>query len=160
MKTSAQSKSVEKALRLARTVKAPEPITPIGGATKLHTGAIKAPVAGRTDHLPMHVPSGSYVIPADIISAIGEGNTAHGFDIIDYMVKQRMASGGNVDANQTAEPVAIVAAGGEYVIPPDAVKGFGNGDMDAGHKALDEWVKAERANTIKTLKSLPGPKKD
>ena len=160
MKTSAQSKSVEKALRLARTVKAPEPITAIGGATKLHTGAIKAPVAGRTDHLPMHVPSGSYVIPADIISAIGEGNTAHGFDIIDYMVKQRMASGGNVDANQTAEPVAIVAAGGEYVIPPDAVKGFGNGDMDAGHKALDEWVKAERANTIKTLKSLPGPKKD
>ena len=160
MKTSAQSKSVEKALRLARTVKAPEPITPIGGATKLHTGAIKAPVAGRTDHLPMHVPSGSYVIPADIISAIGEGNTAHGFDIIDYMVKQRMASGGHVDANQTAEPVAIVAAGGEYVIPPDAVKGFGNGDMDAGHKALDEWVKAERANTIKTLKSLPGPKKD
>lgn len=141
-------------------MKAPEPITPIGGATKLHTGAIKAPVAGRTDHLPMHVPSGSYVIPADIISAIGEGNTAHGFDIIDYMVKQRMANGGDVDATGDEPPVAIVAAGGEYVIPPNAVKGFGGGDLDTGHKALDEWVKSERTNTIKTLKNLPPPQKD
>lgn len=157
---SAPSKSIDKALRLAKPMKAPEPATPIGGATKLHTGAIKAPVAGRTDHLPMHVPSGSYVIPADIISAIGEGNTAHGFDIIDYMVKQRMAGGGEVDPGSPSEPVAIVAAGGEYVIPPDAVKGFGGGDLDAGHKTLDEWVKSERANTIKTLKSLPGPRKD
>lgn len=157
---SAPTKSIDKALSLAKKVNAPEPATPIGGATKLHTGAIKAPVAGRTDHLPMHVPSGSYVIPADIISAIGEGNTAHGFDIIDYMVKQRMASGGDVEATGNEEPVAIVAAGGEYVIPPDAVRGFGGGDLDTGHKALDGWVKSERANTIKTLKSLPGPQKD
>jgi hypothetical protein len=160
MAPTAPSKSIDKALRLAKTVKPQEPITPIGGATKLHTGAIKAPVAGRTDHLPMHVPSGSYVIPADIISAIGEGNTAHGFDIIDYMVKQRLAGGGDVDPAEQAEPVAIVAAGGEYVIPPAGVRAFGGNDLDAGHKALDDWVKAERANTIKTLKSLPPPKKD
>lgn len=154
-------KSISKALSLAKKVNAaPEPVTPIGEATKLHTGAIKAPVAGRTDHLPMHVPSGSYVIPADIVSAIGEGNTAHGFDIVDYMVKQRMASGGDVNEMGRGDPVAIVAAGGEYVIPPEAVVGFGGGDMDAGHKALDEWVKFERANTIKTLQKLPPPKKD
>ena len=156
----APSKSISKAVSLAKKISAPEPVTPIGGATKLHTGAIKAPVAGRTDHLPMHGPSGSYVIPADIVSAIGEGNTAHGFDIVDYMVKQRMASGGDVNEMGSGEPVAIVAAGGEYVIPPEAVIGFGGGDMDAGHKALDEWVKFERANTIKTLQKLPPPKKD
>ncbi len=154
------SKAINKALNLAKKIAAPEPVTPIGGATKLHTGAIKAPIAGRTDHLPMHVPSGSYVIPADIISAIGEGNTAHGFDIIDYMVKQRMASGGDIDEMAKGDPVAIVAAGGEYVVPPDAVTAFGGGDMNAGHKALDEWVKFERANTIKTLQKLPPPKKD
>src|ERR1700689_1058466 len=34
-----------------------------------HTGPIHSSVAGRTDHLPIHVPSGSYVLPADIISA-------------------------------------------------------------------------------------------
>jgi hypothetical protein len=108
----------------------------------------------------MHVPSGSYVIPADIISAIGEGNTAHGFDIIDYMVKQRLAGGGDVDPAEQGEPVAIVAAGGEYVIPPAGVMAFGGNNLDAGHKALDDWVKAERANTIKTLQSLPAPRKD
>jgi hypothetical protein len=37
---------------------------------------------------------------------------------------------------------------------------FGGNNLDAGHKALDDWVKAERANTIKTLKSLPAPQKD
>jgi hypothetical protein len=42
-------------------------------------GPIHSAVAGRTDHLPMHVPSGSYVIPADIVSAMGEGNTMAGF---------------------------------------------------------------------------------
>jgi hypothetical protein len=152
------SKTISKALALAK--KTPQPATPIGGATKLHTGAIKAPVAGRTDHLPMHVPSGSYVIPADIVSAIGEGNTEHGFSIIDYMTKQRMASGGDVNEMDQANPVAIVAAGGEYVIPPDAVRGFGNGDLDAGHKALDDWVKSERATTIATLQKLPPPRKD
>lgn len=152
------SKTISKALALAK--KTPQPATPIGGATKLHTGAIKAPVAGRTDHLPMHVPSGSYVIPADIVSAIGEGNTEHGFDIIDYMIKQRMASGGDVNEMDQANPVAIVAAGGEYVIPPDAVRGFGGGDLDTGHKALDDWVKSERATTIATLQKLPPPRKD
>jgi hypothetical protein len=151
-------KTISKALSLAKQT--PQPATPIGGASKLHTGAIKAPVAGRTDHLPMHVPSGSYVIPADIVSAIGEGNTEHGFDIIDYMVKERMAAGGDVNEMDEANPVAIVAAGGEYVIPPGAVKGFGGGDLDAGHKALDEWVKSERATTIATLQKLPPPRKD
>ena len=51
----------------------------MGGRMKLHTGPIHSAVAGRTDHLPMHVPSGSYVIPADIVSAMGEGNTMAGF---------------------------------------------------------------------------------
>jgi hypothetical protein len=151
-------KTISKALSLAKQT--PQPATPIGGASKLHTGAIKAPVAGRTDHLPMHVPSGSYVIPADIVSAIGEGNTEHGFDIIDYMVKERMAAGGDVDGMDETNPVAIVAAGGEYVIPPGAVRGFGGGDLDTGHKALDEWVKSERATTIATLQKLPPPRKD
>ena len=56
-----------------------------GGAPNLHTGPIKSAVEGRTDHLPMHVPSGSYVIPADIVSAMGEGNTMAGFRHIKLM---------------------------------------------------------------------------
>ena len=56
--------------------------------------------------------------------------------------------------------VPIVAAGGEYVIPTHAVAGFGNGNVDQGHKILDEFVKKIRKQTIKTLQKLPGPKKD
>jgi len=51
----------------------------------IHEGPIHSPVAGRTDHLPMHVKSGSYVIPADIIGAMGEGNTMAGFKIAKRM---------------------------------------------------------------------------
>ena len=53
--------------------------TTVEGAVMPHEGPIHSQVAGRTDHLPMHVKSGSYVIPADIISAMGEGNTMAGF---------------------------------------------------------------------------------
>ena len=49
--------------------------------TGVHVGPIHSAVAGRTDHLPMHVPSGAYVLPADIVSAMGEGNTAAGFKV-------------------------------------------------------------------------------
>jgi hypothetical protein len=56
--------------------------------------------------------------------------------------------------------VPIVAAGGEYVIHPDDVVRIGGGNMDAGHKVLDSFVKKMRAKTVATLKSLPGPKKD
>ena len=55
---------------------------------KVHTGPIMSRVAGRTDHLPMHVPSGSYVIPADIISAMGEGNTMAGFEVAKSIFEQ------------------------------------------------------------------------
>jgi hypothetical protein len=122
---------------------------------RLHVGPIHSPVAGRTDHLPMHVPSGSYVIPADIISAMGEGNTMAGFKHMRRMFAP--AKPGSVPSDGQ---VPIVAAGGEYVLSPDEVTYAGGGDLDAGHRALDDFVKRYRARTIKTLSKLPGPKKD
>lgn len=319
---------------------------------KVHKGAIHSSVAGRTDHLPMHVASGSYVIPADIISAMGEGNSMAGFKVaksifsskditkgtpygekgLPYSTVPHKGGGGGADSGQAANrttggggadmgraanpapaavarsnpvarPVAapdgnnggngmssprpqarpadmapaqadrytglwdmingggkgagytnlgdmfngggmgasrmgpttgvapaaagntaapatgfkntsllnraapliglmaggpfgmmlgkgfrkdnsgqsgfskfgdkigfaeggatdgvpIVAAGGEYVIPPEDVVHIGGGDLDHGHKVLDAFVKKMRQKTIKTLQSLPGPKKD
>ena len=148
-----------------------------GQVTKVHTGPIHSSVAGRTDHLPMNVPSGSYVIPADIISAMGEGNTMAGFKHMKRILYSGTPYGGD-DAPYGAkggpynEPlpekaaggstgtVPIIAAGGEYVISPEEVIHVGKGDLDLGHRVLDEFVKRMRAETVKTLKSLPGPKKD
>jgi hypothetical protein len=107
----------------------------------------------------MHVPSGSYVIPADIVSALGEGNTMAGFRTVKTMFRNA-PSGGYAEGGPVGDPVAIVAAGGEYVLTPDEVAWAGGGDMDAGHKALDEWIKQTRAETISTLKKLPGPRRD
>ena len=143
---------------------------------KLHIGPIHSPVAGRTDHLPMHVPSGSYVLPADIVSAHGEGNTMAGFKVMRRIFGgtpygqgagvygqgsgpygEPLATGG--EAGSDGPGVPIVAAGGEYVLSPEQVRMAGNGDLDTGHKVLDEFVKRSRKELVKTLKNLPGPKK-
>jgi hypothetical protein len=147
---------------------------------KIHVGPIHSPVAGRTDHLPMHVASGSYVIPADIISAMGQGNTMTGFRVANDIFSRKLydqptggfyhqgatpysralpgkAAGGEV--SESPNPVPIIAAGGEYVIHPEDVRWLGDGDVDRGHKKLDDFVNKMRAKTIKTLKNLPGPKK-
>lgn len=146
-------------------------------AHMIHTGPIHSPVAGRTDHLPMNVKSGSYVIPADTISAMGEGNTMAGFKIARKLfsskpysqAKQPYAEGEQPYAEGKpygaraaggSAPVEIVAAGGEYVIEPEDVMEIGGGDIDYGHEILDHFVKGYRAKTIATLKKLPGPKKD
>jgi hypothetical protein len=56
--------------------------------------------------------------------------------------------------------VPIVAAGGEYVLAPHEVAYAGDGDLDAGHAWLDDFVVRTRKNLVKTLKALPGPKRD
>lgn len=157
--------------------------------SKIHKGPIHSSVAGRTDHLPMHVESGSYVIPADIISAMGEGNSMAGFKVAKSIFSAHfygagapygahgLPYGGNSPYGESGLPygasephkaaggeasgsVPIIAAGGEYVVPPEAVKRIGNGNLNAGHQILDLFVNRMRAKTISTLKKLPGPKKD
>lgn len=159
-----QKQAIAIALKTARETKAnggaPFFGSPAEAVTeKVHIGPIHSPVAGRTDHLPMHVPSGAYVIPADIISAMGEGNTMAGFRVADQIFgdqlsASKMADGGSISG------VPIVAAGGEYVIHPENVVKLGGGDMDHGHGILDSFVKKMRAKTVQTLRKLPGPKRD
>jgi hypothetical protein len=174
-----RAQAIAAALNVARHHKAE------GGAlkahapkTKLHVGPIHSSVAGRTDHLPMTVHSGSYVLPADVVSGApgAEGNTIAGFKHAKRVFGGNpyggsgatpygqgkgpygMAKGGS--AHDDNHGVPIVAAGGEYVVHPDAVRECGGGDLDMGHKVLDEFVKRVRKELIHTLKNLPGPKKD
>lgn len=271
---------------------------------RFHSGPIHSSVAGRTDHLPITVESGSYVLPADVVSHSGENNTMAGFKVLRqtfggepygsgkspygqdsgvYGSPVARASGGKVKAagilflspqkevllmrragkdhhgewalpaghvekgetpdqaarreteeeagythdgelspflhtqrdgvdfttfvahSQKFKPklndehddaiwvkpadaeklplhpgvrtalnklragkahggetsgVPIVAAGGEWVIPPHHVEQVGAGDIDMGHRVLDEFVKRVRKELIGTLQKLPGPKKD
>lgn len=137
---------------------------------KVFHGPLKAPIPGRTDRLPIHVYSGSYVLPADIVSGLAEGNTEAGFEIVKRMIEDHRSKGGSVGMtnkyglaghfHQPQEVVPVIVAGGEYILTPDEVELFGEGDMAAGHKVLDAFVKSQRKKTIQTLRKLPGPAKD
>lgn len=138
-----------------------------------HSGMIHSPIAGRTDRLPMGVKSGAYVFPADVVSGLGQGNSLSGAHALSQMLKMgpygsgatkigasrapHYADGGATESD--GPPVDIVAAGGEFVAPPEAVAQIGNGDIKHGHEVLDAFVKHVRKKTIKTLRKLPAPKK-
>lgn len=146
------SDAINSAVSVAK--KAAKPMT-------VHMGPIHSVVAGRTDHLPMHVASGSYVIPADIVSAMGEGNTMAGFKVCkDIFFGDGVEKDVPASSISNEPPVAIVAAGGEYVVGPRQVEQVGDGSLDDGHQILDLFVRDMRAKTVKTLKGLPGPKKN
>lgn len=168
-------------------------------------GVIASEIPGRTDKIPMSPAAGSYVIPADVVSGLGQGSTLAGARALDEMLHSgpygtrlptarardtiprppaapreggtsrttytpAFASGGMTPrkplkiakTGDTPGGVPIIAAGGEYVVDSNIVKNhpmLGNGSMARGHGILDALVKHARAQHIKTLKSLPGPKK-
>lgn len=149
----------------------------------MHVGPINSTVPGRTDKHDMDVPSGSYVIPAECVSNLGENNTNAGMAKLHQVLNGSPGSirkffdakppsgskwshvmghmrsiGGPAESN--GEPVPIKAAGGEYVIPPDKISIIGYGDVKHGHETLDKWVLKRRKNHIKTLKGLAPPAKD
>jgi len=87
-----QDQAVAAAMRMARDNRKRRaeggPAKPIAAkATMHHSGPIMSSVNGRTDHLPMNVPDGAYVLPADIVSGLGEGNTMAGFKIAKNLPK-------------------------------------------------------------------------
>jgi hypothetical protein len=139
---------VGRALRIAKRFAS-------GGA--VHEGAItQVADGGRTDTYPTDVRSGAYVIPADVISGLGEGDTGNGYRVATHMFGPHSPS----HAHPGEKTVPIMAAGGEFVVSPAAVARVGRGDMAAGHDALDAWVKMERRKTIQKLRKLPGPQRD
>lgn len=175
--------AIDNALRIAKADGGPFNLkaSPVKQLVKTHTGPIHSAVAGRTDHLPMEVPEGAYVLPADIVSALGEGNTMAGFrvakSLFDAPDVTKGVPGVSVPGlsgspgapvqgiaakadGGAAGSVKIIAAGGEHVISPEAVMRIGKGSLDDGHQILDHFVKQVRAGTIKKLSRLPGPRRD
>jgi hypothetical protein len=120
---------------------------PSPGAARPHTGPITSVVAGRTDQHPIDVPPESFVIPADVVSALGEGNTNSGMAILTRMFGKEKAGKG----------VPIMAAGGEFVVGPQAVARVGGGDLKRGHKNLRDFVLGVRREHVATLRKLKGP---
>lgn len=147
---------------------------------------------GRTDTLPISVPAGAYVIPADVVSGVpgAEGNSLAGHNALTKLFASapfspdaapfgvslpKLARGNTLPHERHAEhaltradggaagdhegTVDIMAAGGEFVVPPAVVRAIGKGNLKHGHEILDAFVKEVRSKNIKTLRKLPGPVK-
>jgi hypothetical protein len=159
-------RAIEEALRKTRRYAS-------GGAVH---GFLNSPVPGRTDKLPISVKGGAYVLPADHVAGLGQGNSLAGASIVNKMFKMgpygtspssinpskankwRTAKTGRAEGGEVGDTPRI-AAGGEFVIPPEAImERFG--DLDKGHQALDQWVIDFRKKHIKALRGLKPPKKD
>jgi hypothetical protein len=143
-KKDADAQAVAVAMNVARNAKRAK-----GGA--VHVGPIIGDTGGRADKVPMSVPDGSYVVPADIVSGLGQGNTGAGLKTINKMFPLRKAKGGGV---------SIMAAHGETVISPEQLKEKFGDNLDRAHAIMDHWVKHERQNIIETMQALPGPAQD
>ncbi len=141
-----------------------------------HVGPISSIVPGRTDHHAISVPKGAYIVPADVVSHLGQNNTNAGMAVLNHMFGTGSPYGGRsmpmahralrtapapkyAEGGTADKDVPILAAGGEYSIDPSVVTNIGGGDLNLGHRILDHWVMATRQKHIKTLRGLPGPAK-
>lgn len=145
-------------------------------------GFINSSVAGRTDRLPLAVGTDSHVIPADVVSGLGQGNSLAGADMWQRALRigpygtplpggyarhtpiprapAMPSSGGNGYASGgSTGTTPIMAAGGELVVPPWRIQQLGGGDMKKGHAIIDKAIDHVRKHTIEFLKHAPKPKK-
>lgn len=147
------------------------------------SGFLAGATAGRADSLKTSAPSGSYVLPADVVAGLGEGNSLAGARVVQDMLstgphgipmprgggrstiprapalgdlRQFAAKGGDVQTGaEDATPVAL--SHGEFVVEPRDVARLGGGDLKRGHRILDAFVVHVRKKHIDKLKQLPGP---
>lgn len=116
------------------------------GGTVTHAGALTGATPGRADALKADVPDGCYVIPADIVSALGDGNTGAGFEHLARMFPTQRADGGVTIPCQLSD--------GEFLVFPADVEKYGGPD------AFDEWIMQVRKADIARREALPGPVKE
>jgi hypothetical protein len=151
-------------------------------ARSADSGFINSAVPGRTDHIPQNPAADSYVIPAEEVAGLGEGNSLAGahmlsmaFGMGPYGTRMPAAHRGSGPPHATPpRPLAqesrggarsgvgqgevpIMAAGGEFIVPPHIVAAVGRGNARRGHQVLDKFVMRLRQQHMKTLRKLPGP---
>lgn len=139
-------KSYQTALNIAMKPKHPAPVKRARGGTVTHAGALTGATPGRADALKADVPDGCYIIPADIVSALGDGNTGAGFEHLARMFPTQRADGGATVPCQLSD--------GEFMVFPADVEKYGGPD------AFDEWIMQVRKADIARREALPGPVKE
>lgn len=153
------------------------------GMAKKASGFLHSPSPGRADKIAAGVRNGSYVIPADVVSGHGQGNSIAGANALYAMFKMgpygspapRIGAGARPPrapgmmhmsyltphrANGGEAHVPCMLSGGEFVVDPEAVSAVGGGNPERGFRILDQFVLNSRKKQLKQIKGLKPPKKD
>ena len=96
---------------------------------------------GQSDDIPALLHDGDYVMDAETVSALGDGSSKAGREVLDGFMKQvphSKATGGSV--------VPAKIADGEFVFPASFVTALGGGDNKQGSKILDGLREKLRAH--------------
>jgi hypothetical protein len=94
---------------------------------------------GQSDDIDAMLHDGDYVIDAEAVSALGDGSSKAGKDVLMHFMHQipHQKDGGG-------KPVPAKIADGEVVLPASFVTALGGGDNKHGAKMLDEMRKRLR----------------
>lgn len=93
---------------------------------------------GRSDTIETNVPEGTYILPADLVSFLGEGATEAGQQLLEGAFGRGSTGGDGV-------PVRVSV--GEYAVAPEVVEAFG------GAGAFDALVDEVRRMAAQTAAS-------
>jgi hypothetical protein len=139
-------------------------------------GFLAGTTGGRQDAVKTTAPAGAYVLPADVVAGLGEGNSLAGAKVWQTILQSGpwgtpeprgargmgpprppslgRAAGGAAPAPQHAD---VALSHGEIVVSPAEVQWFGKGDMKKGWHELDKFVMEQRHKYARKLLRLPGP---
>lgn len=127
-------------------------------------GLVHSATPGRADLVGARLRQGSYVLPADVVSGLGQGNTLAGAKILHASLPEAAemasrgavsrAAGGMVDDDE----IEVKLSGGEYLVSPEQVLAIGEGDMEGGARALDELVASVREHSRAAVDQMAPPK--
>lgn len=131
----------------------------VGAAGLVHSAS-----PGRADLVSARLRQGSYVLPADVVSGLGEGNTLAGAKVLHASLPEAAemasagrvarAAGGRVDDDE----IEVKLSGGEFLVSPEQVAAIGEGDVEGGARALDELVAAVREHSRAAVDRMGPPK--
>ena len=156
-------------------------VSRVGGTGPTHFhGLVHGSGNGRSDSISTRVPKGSYVVPADIVSGIGHGDTIAGARALEhsfpeeegrlhtrahvrgfsplmqspfkraFSAKSQLADGG------VPEMSDVLLSAGEFLIGPKALlKKYGS--LKHAHDVMDAYIVHRRKKLIKETKALKPP---
>ncbi len=117
-----------------------------GVEVKFDTGGVVPGAApGRADTVNATVPSGTYIIPADVVSGLGQGNTNAGVQALQAIFSKLPKS------PAPTKDAKVRLSSGEFAVTPDML-------MQLGSAQLDGLVQGIRQKSQQAVAQMPPPR--